>query len=98
TDADLLLHIVDISSPHFEMHMETVEKLLLEIGLSHIPAVLVFNKADLVDPGIAENLSSRYNAVLISAQNSSTLGKLLAVIEQKLWGKTAKEEKILGGM
>ena len=98
TDADLLLHIVDISNPHFEMHMETVEKLLLEIGLSHIPAVLVFNKADLVDPGIAENLSSRYNAVLISAQNSSTLGKLLAVIEQKLWGKTAKEEKIMGGM
>ena len=98
TDADLLLHIVDISNPHFEMHMETVEKLLLEIGLSHIPAVLVFNKADLVDPLIAENLSSRYNAVLVSAQNSSTLGKLLAVIEQKLWGKMAKEEKILGGM
>ena len=98
TDADLLLHIVDISNPHFEMHMETVEKLLLEIGLSHIPAVLVFNKADLVDPLIAGNLSSRYNAVLVSAQNSSTLGKLLAVIEQKLWGKMAKEEKILGGM
>jgi len=97
TDADLLLHIVDISNPHFEMHMETVEKLLLEIGLSHIPTVLVFNKADLVDPLIA-NLSSRYNAVLVSAQNSSTLGKLLAVIEQKLWGKMAKEEKILGGM
>jgi GTP-binding protein HflX len=51
-DADILLHLVDIGSSLFEKHIETVEKLLDEIGLSHIPRILVFNKIDLADPVI----------------------------------------------
>jgi GTP-binding protein HflX len=84
-DADIILHLVDVSSPLFEKHIETVEKLLDEMGLSHIPRLLVFNKIDLAEPVIVKNLSIRYNAVPISATNQDTLGGLLRVLQQKLW-------------
>lgn len=84
-DADLLLHMVDISSALFKKHIETVEKLLDEIGLAHIPRVLVLNKIDLADTEIVRNLSARYNAVPISAKDPATFDVLLNVLEEKLW-------------
>ena len=47
-DADLLLHIVDISNPRFEQQINSVEKILSELGLSEKPVLLAFNKEDLV--------------------------------------------------
>ncbi|MEM1135521.1 MAG: GTPase HflX [Bacteroidota bacterium] len=46
-EADLLLHVVDISHDSFEEHMEVVNKTLLEIGAADKPSLLVFNKIDL---------------------------------------------------
>jgi len=45
-EADLLLHIVDISHPNFEEHIESVEKILAEIKVQDKPTILVFNKID----------------------------------------------------
>ena len=45
-DADLLLHVVDASNPDFPEQMAQVERVLLEIGASDIPQILVFNKLD----------------------------------------------------
>jgi len=45
-EADLLLHVVDISHPNFEDHIESVNKILAEIESSHKPTILVFNKID----------------------------------------------------
>ncbi len=45
-DADLLLHVVDASNPDFPEQMAQVERVLQEIGASHIPQILVFNKLD----------------------------------------------------
>jgi len=45
-EADLLLHIVDISHPNFEEHIESVEKILAEIKVQNKPTLLVFNKID----------------------------------------------------
>lgn len=84
-DADLLMHVVDLSSPSFEARMETVEKVLDEIGLDTIPRLLVFNKADLVDPVEAANIARRFDAVLISATNPATLGELMKELEKRLW-------------
>ncbi len=84
-DADLLLHVVDISNPRFPQHIESVEKILAELGLSDKPSLLVFNKIDLVDPEIVENLSRRYRAVPVSAIKPETLPRLLQEIEQILW-------------
>jgi GTP-binding protein HflX len=45
-DADVLLHVVDISHPDFEEHIRTVEKTLHDIGAADKPQILVFNKID----------------------------------------------------
>lgn len=45
-EADLLLHVVDISHAQFEDHIKTVEATLLEIGAADKPVILVFNKID----------------------------------------------------
>ncbi|MBI5971354.1 MAG: GTPase HflX [Deltaproteobacteria bacterium] len=84
-DADALVHLVDVSSPQFENRMETVERLLDEIGIGGIPRILVFNKADLIDPVIAENLSRRFGAILVSAVNPATLTPLLKELAERLW-------------
>ncbi len=45
-EADLILHIVDVSHPEFDRQMQTVDSLLAELGCSNKPEVLVFNKMD----------------------------------------------------
>jgi GTP-binding protein HflX len=45
-DADLLLHVVDISHPQFEEQIEVVNKTLGELGAADKPVVMVFNKID----------------------------------------------------
>ena len=45
-EADLLLHVVDISHPNFEEHIESVNKVLGEIKSSDKPTIMVFNKID----------------------------------------------------
>ena len=45
-EADLLLHVVDISHPNFEDHIESVNKILGEIKSADKPTIMVFNKID----------------------------------------------------
>jgi GTP-binding protein HflX len=45
-EADLLLHVVDISHPNFEEHIESVNKILGEIDSADKPIIMVFNKID----------------------------------------------------
>ena len=49
-EADLLLHVVDISHTNFEEHIEAVSKTLDEIKSSHKPCIMVFNKIDNYQP------------------------------------------------
>ncbi len=49
-EADILLHIVDISHPTFEEHLAVVNDTLVEIGAADKPTILVFNKIDLYSP------------------------------------------------
>lgn len=66
-EADLLLHIVDISHPSFEDHIASVNKILTEIESSDKPTIMVFNKIDAYKPEqideddlITERTSSHY--------------------------------------
>lgn len=45
-EADIILHVVDVSNEAFEDHMDTVKQTLQEIGAGNKPAILVFNKVD----------------------------------------------------
>lgn len=49
-DADLLLHIVDASSPNYPDQIAEVQRVLREIGASDIPQLLIFNKLDAIEP------------------------------------------------
>jgi len=89
--ADLLLHIVDISHPNFENHIETVDQILEEMELIGLPKILVFNKIDLLEnkenfsPLWLKNLVSKYNAIPISAKKGINLDLLIETIENKLF-------------
>lgn len=83
-DADLLLHVIDISHPRFEDQMSVVENLLDELGLSRIRTLRVFNKVDLVSREYAATQCARYQAVPICALQEETLEKLLSAMEQAI--------------
>jgi GTP-binding protein HflX len=53
-EADLLLHVVDISHPSFEDHIASVNKILDEIKSSDKPVIMVFNKIDAYEPEVIE--------------------------------------------
>ncbi|MFQ5427544.1 MAG: GTPase HflX [Thermodesulfobacteriota bacterium] len=84
-DADLIIHLVDVSSPLFAKRMDTVERIFTEIGIDEIPRLLVFNKTDLLEERTLKALLRRYNAIGISAEDPETLTGLLRALESRLW-------------
>ena len=91
-DADLLLHVVDVSSPYIDDHIQAVETILTDLNLGDIPQLIVLNKADLVSPEIAANMARLYQGVVISAHDSDTLSPLIHCL-QDLLGEEITEEQ-----
>ena len=91
-DADLLLHVVDVSSPYIDDHIQAVETILTDLNLGDIPQLIVLNKADLVSPEIAANMARLYQGVVISAYDSDTLSPLIHCL-QDLLGEEITEEQ-----
>jgi len=79
-ESDLLLHVVDLSSPDAERHMEVVDRTLDEIGAGSNPRLLVFNKCDAVpDPLVAASIAARHaGCVQVSALTGRGLDELTA--------------------
>lgn len=90
-DADLLLHVVDLSNPRFEEQIESVERILHDLNLHLIPRQLVFNKIDLVPPGDVEALSRRFDAIAVSAKDRQTFMPLLSELERRFWPQDREE-------
>ncbi len=84
-DADLLIHLVDISNPRFEQHIVSVENILTELNLINKPRLIVFNKTDKMEPEEIGFILSRYDAIAISAINKETFEPFLEAIEQRIW-------------
>ena len=80
-NADLLVHVVDISNPACEAQMRSVEGILADLDLARIPTLLVFNKQDLADPERLEILRTKHQAVSVSAMDSATLAPLMEKME-----------------
>jgi GTP-binding protein HflX len=80
-DADLLLHVIDASDPCRSEHVETTEKLLVDLGLERVPRILVFNKCDKLETPHS-TLADR--GVPISALDPSSLGALKEAIEERI--------------
>jgi len=86
-DANLLLHVVDISQANWRDSVEAVETVLLEIDAAHIPVVYVYNKIDLIENQAPEiKRGDEHSRVWISAEKAWGLDLLLQVMAEKLYG------------
>ncbi len=72
-DVDLLVHVVDASSPNFLMHEKTVHELVEELEMETIPMVTIYNKSDLIDGEFQPNA---YPSLVMSAENATDIERL----------------------
>ncbi len=84
-DADLLLHVADISSEYLEHHIEVVEETLSELAINDKPKLLVLNKIDKIPPEMAANLGRRFHGVLTCALDRNSLLPLIERMDSVLW-------------
>jgi GTP-binding protein HflX len=85
-DADLVLHVVDASSPaeRLDETVAAVEAVLAEIGAGELPRELVLNKIDNVDPLRRRRLANRFpGALQISARDGEGVDELRARIAER---------------
>ncbi len=86
-EADLLVHVVDASSPMMRRQVEAVEQVLEEIGAGGLPVVVALNKADLVASALQLALpgaSATLPTVRVSALTGSGIDELLRRISEQL--------------
>jgi len=83
--ASFFLHVLDVSDPELREHKESVEKILLEMGLADIPRVVVLNKIDLVAPEEIRLLSREFQAIPVSAKEKQGLELLTEKIQAGLF-------------
>jgi GTP-binding protein HflX len=77
-EADVLLHVIDVSNPNFENHIQAVEMILQELDIAGKPTLRVFNKEDrFPDKTQLKTLCRRFDAAAISALHPGTLGELM---------------------
>jgi GTP-binding protein HflX len=86
--SDLLLHLVDASSPQVDNQIAAVQRILTELQLDQIPRLLVFNKMDLVDPEELHYRCQVHHALPISALDRASLARLVQEIGERLVGPT----------
>ena len=77
-EADMLLHVVDVSHPSYRVQMETTQLVLNEIGAGDIPTIVVFNKLDNLDDLVLPKvLRQAYRgSICVSAYNEEDVIKL----------------------
>ncbi|MGI6657362.1 MAG: GTPase HflX [Desulfobulbus sp.] len=99
-EADLLLHVIDVSNPAWPRQAEAVDELLARLELDMLPCLRVYNKADLLSPEERMEQYGSAEGVMISALDEATLGPLLlraqeilrSLPEQGLAGLVREEE------
>lgn len=83
--ADLLVHVADASHPDLLQQIASVETILEELELQHMPRILLLNKWDLLDvPARAELADAFPHAIPVSARTGDGLKRLLEVLENML--------------
>ncbi|MFA8342747.1 MAG: GTPase HflX [Rhodothermaceae bacterium] len=91
-EADVILHVIDVTNPFFEDHMKVVDDTLKELGCSKKMQIKVFNKVDaLEDKSRIDYIKAKYNdCILISAErgiNISALKERLLEIYEENYGE-----------
>ena len=94
-ESDVLLHIVDISHQAMDSQMDSVNRLLADLGACDKPIITVFNKIDKLDEADKERLADLWRnrfpgSVFISAGTGQGIDKLLEMISLNLPGKMTR--------
>jgi GTPase len=96
--ADLLLHVVDASHPEHDQQMIEVDRVLAEIGATHVPRIVVFNKIDLAPrlaPGVDRDECGNIRIVRVSALDGSGVDAIRAALGEFLARKSGAPEAAL---
>jgi len=86
-EADLLVHVVDVSSPSMQRQVEAVEQTLEEIGAGERPIVIALNKSDVAPCDVSLQLdgaSAQFPSVRVSALQGTGVDELLRCISDNL--------------
>ena len=85
-EADLILVMLDISSPQIEDHIQTIDEVLKEMGADQIPKIIILNEVDLISDGNMIEKRQRLipDSVTISAQQHLRLSELRSRILEKM--------------
>lgn len=79
-EADLLIHVVDVSNPNYENHIDVTNETLKQIGAEDVPMIYAYNKVDLIDL-----YGKSDNGVYISAKCNIGIDKLIESICDKVF-------------
>ena len=80
--SDLLLHVIDVSNPDWQIQAQVVENLIMELGAGELPRINVYNKCDCLPVG--EFVPHGEDICQISARTGEGIARLLEMINQRL--------------
>jgi GTP-binding protein HflX len=89
-DADLLIHVVDVSSPHWEEQMAVTGEVLNDLGLSERPTFLVLNKADRAEPGVLARAKALFPGAMVTA---ASLGRGVDLVAREIASAVSRDAK-----
>ena len=82
--ADLILHVIDVSSSHWREQVVAVEDVLNQLEVQSTPRIEVYNKVDLLAPDTAAAMSRLTRSVAVSARAGMGLDALMVRIDEEL--------------
>ena len=95
-EADVLVHVVDVSHENYREQMKTTEQVLKDLGADHLPVLYVFNKVDALDDMILPRIlmSCYKNAMVISAHRPSDIEQLREFVVE-FFARNLKHARLL---
>lgn len=96
-DADLILHVIDVSNPFFEDHIRVVDETLHELKCETKPQLMIFNKVDMIkDKDSLSFIGNKFpGSILLSAQRGFNISRLKEVLLEYYERNFIVEELIL---
>ena len=84
-DADILLHVIDVSDPELPLQVRVVDEVLEELGLGKVPVLRILNKVDAATDQQLNEARHDVGGVPVSAVTREGLDLLMTELEQHLW-------------
>lgn len=96
-NADIILHVIDMSHPYYEEHVDVVENTLKDLGAENKTQLKVFNKVDLVkDKAKIEYILNKYlSSVIISAERGINISSLKEKLTDLIEDSFVEEKAVL---